>query len=74
MEERLKIKTTEELHEMTVDDIRDYKRRIYSHCADISAIIDYRERIGDPKMLNYFVKTEEQIDEPEVADFEVEEE
>ena len=63
MEEGLKIKTNEELHEMTVDAIREYKRRIYSHCADITAIVDYRERIGEPKMLT----------QPEVVEFEEEE-
>ena len=64
MKEGLKIKTIEELHEMTVDEIDAYKNRIYSHCADISAIRDYRKRIGEPKMLA----------QPEVVEFEEEEE
>lgn len=64
MKEGLKIKTIEELHEMTVEEIDAYKNNIYSYCCDISAIRDYKKRIGEPKMLA----------QPEVADFEVEEE
>tara|TARA_R100000781_G_C4047350_1_gene116214 strand:+ start:355 stop:540 length:186 start_codon:yes stop_codon:yes gene_type:complete len=58
----LQIKTIAELHEMTVEEIDTYKNNIYTHCLDISAIRDYKKRIGEPKMLA----------EPEVAEFEEE--
>jgi len=45
------MKTTEEMHEMTTTELREYQRDIYSHLADLSAIKDYRERIGEPKLL-----------------------
>lgn len=45
------MKTTEEMHEMTTTELREYQREIYSHLADLSAIKDYRERIGEPKLL-----------------------
>ena len=62
-EEGLKIKTIAELHEMTVEQLDDYKHCLWSYISDVSAIKDYRKRIGEPKMLA----------QPEVVEFEEEE-
>ena len=45
------MKTIEEMHEMTGTELREYQREVYAHLADLSAIKDYRERIGEPKLL-----------------------
>ena len=45
------MKTIEEMHEMTSTELREYQRDVYAHLADLSAIKDYRERIGEPKLL-----------------------
>jgi len=44
-------KTIEEMHEMSLTDLRAYVREIYSFAADAGAIRDYRERVGEPKLL-----------------------
>ena len=43
----LKIKTVEEMHRMTIEELRAYRREMLSHRADIHTICDYRERMGD---------------------------
>ena len=58
------IYTTEEMHEMTVTELRDYISELYSHIQDVSAIRDYRQRIGEPRLLA----------SPTVVEYEAEEE
>ena len=51
MSEMNETKTTEEMNEMTVMELRDYISDLYSHIKDVKAIRDYRMRIGEPKLL-----------------------
>tara|TARA_B100001250_G_C19690440_1_gene740040 strand:- start:952 stop:1137 length:186 start_codon:yes stop_codon:yes gene_type:complete len=44
-------KTIDEMHEMSLSDLRDYVREIYAFAADAGAIRDYRAHIGEPKLL-----------------------
>ncbi len=46
-----KAKTVEEMHEMSLSELREYVRDIYSHAADAGAIRDYRAQIGEPRLL-----------------------
>ena len=57
-------KTVEEMHEMSLSELREYVRDIYAHAADAGAIRDYRAHIGEPKLLA----------EPTVVEYDVEEE
>ena len=43
----LEIKTVEEMHRMTIEELRAYRSNMLSHRVDISTILDYRERMGD---------------------------
>ena len=47
----IEVKTTEELHEMTVSELSEYISDLYSFVGDIIAIRDYRKRIGEPRLL-----------------------
>ena len=47
----IEIKTTEELHEMTVSELREYISDLYSFIQDVTVIRDYRMRIGEPRLL-----------------------
>tara|TARA_R110002020_G_scaffold31469_3_gene98048 strand:- start:1819 stop:2007 length:189 start_codon:yes stop_codon:yes gene_type:complete len=44
-------KTIDEMHEMSLNDLRDYVRSVYLHVSDAGAIRDYRSQIGEPKLL-----------------------
>tara|TARA_R110000824_G_scaffold222785_1_gene410549 strand:- start:1534 stop:1725 length:192 start_codon:yes stop_codon:yes gene_type:complete len=44
-------KTIEEMHEISLTDLREYVRDIYQHASDAGAIRDYRAQIGEPKLL-----------------------
>ena len=44
-------KTIDEMHEMSLSDLRDYVRNVYLHASDAGAIRDYRAQIGEPKLL-----------------------
>tara|TARA_R110002020_G_scaffold184548_1_gene381620 strand:+ start:3530 stop:3727 length:198 start_codon:yes stop_codon:yes gene_type:complete len=44
---KLEIKTIEELHRMTMDELRAYRSDMLQHRVDISTILDYRQRMGD---------------------------
>jgi len=44
-------KTVEEMHEMSLSELRDYVSSGYSHISDAIAIRDYRAKIGEPKLL-----------------------
>lgn len=57
-------KTIEEMHEMALSELRTYINDAFSHIADATAIRDYRNKIGEPKLLP----------QPEVVDFQEEEE
>ena len=57
-------KTIEELHEMTLSELRTYINDAFSHISEATAIRDYRSKIGEPKLLA----------QPEVVDFQEEEE
>ena len=52
------IKITEELHEMTVSELREYISDLYSFIQDVTAIRDYRMRIGEPRLLSAPVEVE----------------
>ena len=43
----MEIKTIEELHRMTMDELRAYRSDMLQHRVDISTILDYRIRMGD---------------------------
>jgi len=43
----MEIKTIEELHRMTLDELRAYRSEMLQHRVDISTILDYRIRMGD---------------------------
>jgi len=44
-------KTIEEMHEMSLSELRDYVRDVYQHASDAGAIRDYRAQIGEPMLL-----------------------
>ena len=58
-----KLYTTEEMHDMTVSELREYISDLYSHIQDVTAFRDYRMRIGEPRLLT----------EPTEVEFEEEE-
>ena len=41
------IKTIEELHKMTIDELREYRSKMLDYRCDIHTILDYRLRMGD---------------------------
>ena len=41
------IKTIEELHRMTIDELKAYQSSMFSHRCDVSTILEYRMRVGD---------------------------
>jgi|TARA_Y100000310_G_C19944301_1_gene473960 hypothetical protein len=41
------MKTIEEMHTMTMEELREYRSMMLSHRCDISTIYDYRARVGD---------------------------
>lgn len=43
----LEMKTVEEMHRMTIEELRAYRSNMLTHRADIHTILEYRERIGD---------------------------
>ena len=45
------MKTHEEMHEMTVRELSDYISDTYSHIGDAIAVRDYRQKIGEPRLL-----------------------
>tara|TARA_R110000824_G_scaffold64572_2_gene168660 strand:- start:3808 stop:4020 length:213 start_codon:yes stop_codon:yes gene_type:complete len=47
IEETLEILTIEEMHKMTLKELREYQSKLYHHRMDLSSIMEYRERIGD---------------------------
>jgi hypothetical protein len=51
MDEELEIKTHEQMHEMTFDELKQYIYAIYRHVSEATAIRDYRDKIGEPKLL-----------------------
>lgn len=58
-------KTIEEMHEMSLMDLREYVRDVYQHASDAGAIRDYRAQIGEPKLLAQptVVDYEEEVEE-----------
>jgi len=52
------MKTVEEMHEITLQELREYIRDVYSHASDAGAIRDYRAQIGEPKLLAAPVEVE----------------
>ena len=64
----MQTKTIEEMHDMDLKDLRDYKRAQFNHYMEIDAIITYIDRIGHPKLLEAPIEEEA----PEEADFEEE--
>ena len=52
MEDELTIKTHEQMHELTFDELKQYIYAIYRHVGDTTAIRDYRDKIGEPKLLS----------------------
>jgi len=44
-------KTIEEMHEMSLSELREYVRDVYQHASDAGAIRDYRAQIGEPMLL-----------------------
>tara|TARA_R110002020_G_scaffold54118_1_gene151148 strand:- start:273 stop:455 length:183 start_codon:yes stop_codon:yes gene_type:complete len=54
----LDIKTTETMHEMTVSELREYISDLYSFIQDVTAIREYRARIGEPRLLTAPVEVE----------------
>jgi len=47
----MKIKTNEEMHEMSLTELKEYIRDMYRHISDAGTIRDYREQIGEPNLL-----------------------
>lgn len=45
------IKTVEEMHEMTVRDLKEYSHEIWTHMRQVDAIVNYMEKVGQPKLL-----------------------
>tara|TARA_B100000214_G_C23942846_1_gene616565 strand:- start:1283 stop:1471 length:189 start_codon:yes stop_codon:yes gene_type:complete len=56
-------KTIEELHEMTLSELRTYINDAFSHISEATAIRDYRAKIGEPKLLAQPVEVEFQEEE-----------
>ena len=56
----MKIKTNEEMHEMSLTELKEYIRDMYRHISDAGTIRDYREQIGEPKLLAQVVEFEEE--------------
>ena len=52
MDEELEIKTHEQMHEMTFDELKQYIYAVYRHVSEATAIRDYRDKIGEPKLLS----------------------
>ena len=45
------IKTIEEMHEMTVSELKAYSHDIWTHMRQVDAIVNYMEKVGKPKLL-----------------------
>lgn len=43
----MEIKTIEEMHQMTMTELRAYRSEMLDHRCDITTILDYRARMGD---------------------------
>ncbi len=56
-------KTIEELHEMSLRDLREYIHQGFQHISEATAIRDYRAKIGEPKLLAQPVEVEFQEEE-----------
>jgi hypothetical protein len=56
-------KTIEELHEMTLSELRTYINDAFRHISEATAIRDYRAKIGEPKLLAQPVEVEFQEEE-----------
>jgi hypothetical protein len=45
------MKTHEEMHEMSLTELKDYIQDVWSHLYDSQAIREYRSKIGEPNLL-----------------------
>ena len=45
------MKTHDEMHEMSLTELKDYVQDIWSHLYDAQAIQTYRVKIGEPNLL-----------------------
>jgi hypothetical protein len=44
-------KTIEQMHEMSLSELKEYVRDCFDHISDATAIRDYRQKIGEPRLL-----------------------
>ncbi len=56
-------KTVEEMHEMSLSDLREYIHEGFKHISNATAIRDYRAKIGEPKLLAQPVEVEYEEEE-----------
>jgi len=45
------MKTHEEMHELSLTELKDYIQGVWSHLYDAQAIREYRVKIGEPNLL-----------------------
>ena len=61
------MKTHDEMHEMSLTELKDYVQDIWSHLYDAQAIQTYRVKIGEPKRLAAPTEVEFEEEEEEIV-------
>ena len=57
------MKTHQEMHEMSLTELKDHIQDVWSHLYDAQAIKEYRAKIGEPNLLT--APTEVEFEEEE---------
>ena len=61
------MKTHDEMHEMSLTEMREYIRDVYTHVSNAATIRDYREQIGEPNLLAAPTEVEFEEEEEEIV-------
>jgi hypothetical protein len=61
------MKTHEEMHEMSLTELKDYIQDVWSHLYDAQAIKEYRSKIGEPRLLVKPTEVEFEEEEEEIV-------